>query len=112
MFSTIMTDPFAMKYPQTLVSTIKALQATMTSCWPRIGNTPWQEEITKVLVVSKHNEQEDDKKSKDVDAELVHAASILSAIMTAAEVDISTRIGPLVEKEPRLKVLFSRIVSQ
>ncbi len=111
MFSAIMTDPFAMSYPGTLSATIKALEATMTSCWPRILNSPWQEEITKILVVCWLNVHESNNNSGDIDAELVKAAGMLSAVMKAGDIDVAAKMRPLVVKEPRLKKLFGNTVS-
>ncbi len=109
MFAAIMTDPFAMSQPATLSATIKALEATMTSCWPRIANRPWQDEITKMLVICWLNFQDNTNKAKDMEAELVRAAGILAAIMKAGEVDVASKISPLVAKEPLLQGLFSHI---
>jgi len=112
MFSATMTDPFVMSYPPTLAATILALQETLSSCWPRISNTPWQEEILKILVVCWLNVREDQKESSDIDAALVKTASVLFAVMEAGKVDVSARVGPLLAKEPGLRAMFGTNVSE
>src|SRR4051812_13832086 len=107
MFGEVMTDPFALSYPGTLTATIEALQATLASCWPRIGGTPWQEEITRLLVICWLNVCEDTKGPKSIEGELVKTAAMLVAVMKAADVDVSAKLGPLVAKESRLAELFA-----
>lgn len=52
MISSIMTNPFAPLSPTTLLASIKALQATLATCWPRIPSSPWQDEILQSLVTA------------------------------------------------------------
>ncbi len=110
MFSSIMMDPFVLGYPATLTATNQALQATIAACWPRLANTPWQEELLKVLVVCWLNVH-DNTKFPHIDKDLVQTANMLSAVMTVAKVDMAATIGPLVAREPQLGILFSESAS-
>jgi len=119
-----MTDPFAPSSPTTLLSSIKALQAILANCWPRIlPNSPWLPEIINALVLCWLNVAEHDKPTPDhatISQELVNSAKILAAILEAvdgedkegkenfvAAVRLSDLVAPLVEKEGRLAGLFS-----
>ncbi|OAA68345.1 hypothetical protein SPI_00540 [Niveomyces insectorum RCEF 264] len=115
MYASIMTDPFAMRYKPAVVAATDALQTTMVNCWPRMADTPWQEEIIKMLMLCWLNVQEDHggeerrrekEDNKDLSARLVRAADTLLAIMRAADVNVAAKIGPLIAKEPRLADLF------
>jgi hypothetical protein len=123
-----MTDPFAPVAPPTLLAAIKALQAVLANCWPRIPASPWQNEIINALVLSwmhlveheysgtKHNEnpawlQKKDKAAYNlIEQELITSVRALSTVLKTAEdgaIDLSAHVAPLVEKEPRLRELFS-----
>ncbi|CAK7218416.1 hypothetical protein SCUCBS95973_003476 [Sporothrix curviconia] len=127
-YAAILTDPFAMRYKPAVAAAVDALQTTMASCWPRLANTRWQEETTKMLMLSwlhavEEEEQEKrkpranssnedkaraEKETADLKARLGHAADTLLAILKAAGVDTAAAVGPLVDSEPRLAALFKR----
>ncbi|KAI1485106.1 hypothetical protein F5X96DRAFT_674948 [Biscogniauxia mediterranea] len=113
MTSEILTDPFGTKHPPSLLTAVRLLQAILRSCWPRIpgrGN-----EIIKTLMLCWLNIDDDEEaffpgdgqpSPADLRAELAKTAQMLSAIMKAAGVDMSERVGPLIAKEPQLSALF------
>ncbi|KAK3306936.1 uncharacterized protein B0T15DRAFT_484174 [Chaetomium strumarium] len=125
--SSIITDPFAPVVPETLLAAIKALQAVLANCWPRIPASPWQDEIINALALCwlhllehEHSAAEDkeqpaclQKKGKAayslIEQELVASVKALSTVLKTAEgaIDLSVHVAPLVEKEPRLGGLFS-----
>ncbi|KAI5923667.1 hypothetical protein F4810DRAFT_202296 [Camillea tinctor] len=114
MTSEILTDPFGTKHPPSLLAATHLLQAILRSCWPRIPGRC--NEIIRTLMLSWLNiaDDEDDAAFQnngspspaDLRAELTKTAQMLSAIMKAAGVDMSERVGPLIEKEPQLSALF------
>ena len=115
MYAAILTDPFAMRYKPTVAAGIDALQATLTTCWPRLAKTPWQEETLKMLMLSWLHVEEDDesgakvkdnKETAELKARLVRVADTLMAILKAAGVDIDATVRPLVAREKRLTALF------
>ncbi|KAH6635214.1 hypothetical protein B0J18DRAFT_472244 [Chaetomium sp. MPI-SDFR-AT-0129] len=69
MLSAILTDPFGPSAPETLLAAVKALQAVLTNCWPRIPGSPWQDEIINALVLCwlhvLEQEGEEDKVSSE-----------------------------------------------
>lgn len=108
MLSSIMMDPFAINYSGTLMAAIGALQTILINCWPRLVTTPWQEEITKMLVVCWLNVKEDLKGTPEMEAALIKATQMLLAVMKAGNVDLSEKISPLIEAEPQLSPLFGK----
>lgn len=116
MLSTILTDPFASLHLPTLLSAIKALQAVLATCWPRLPNSPWQDEIINSLVLCWLNLDTSDSSVGNFSAikqQLVHTADALAAVL-ATEVEegkptinLSGVVAPLVAKEPSLSQLFS-----
>ncbi|KAI1801820.1 hypothetical protein F4811DRAFT_435080 [Daldinia bambusicola] len=110
LLSEIMTDPFGTKHPPTLVSSTKLLQAVLQNCWPRIPH--YCDEIVKMLMLSWLNVDDEESLARDGAAAdelrpgLAQTATMLSAVMNAANVDLEERVGPLVEKDPRLGKLF------
>lgn len=119
MLSAIMTDPFAPLAPDTLLSAIKALQAVLANCWPRIPGSPWQDEIINALVFCWLNLAEHDHPAASDQAysrlgqELLTSSKALTAVLKSAEsedsgaaTDLATHVAPLVAKDARLAALF------
>lgn len=125
MLSTIMTDPFAPVAPATLLAAIKALQAVLANCWPRIPGSPWQDEIINALVlcwlhVAEHDRPatgnaamaaKAEKLYAQIEQELLTSSKALAAVLKTAEggaaTDLASHVAPLLEKEPRLAKLFA-----
>lgn len=118
MCSVIMTDPFAPVAPWALLSAIKALQAVLANCWLRIPNSPWQDEIINALVlcwlhVMEHDRYPSAEIRAQLEQELLTTSKVLAAVLKTAEgeggaaIELSSHAAPLVEKDPRLALLFS-----
>ncbi|KAJ9155112.1 hypothetical protein NKR23_g2546 [Pleurostoma richardsiae] len=108
-YSATMTDPFATSHMPSLLSAVRALQTTISTCWPRIARTPWQEEIIRILVLCWLNIQDAKVQGSDdiIKAELTKTANMLSAVATqAGQEDFQEKVAPLVAKEPLLSQLF------
>ncbi|KAL2263302.1 hypothetical protein VTK26DRAFT_7422 [Humicola hyalothermophila] len=116
MLSAIMADPFAPMSPSTLLSAVKALQAVLANCWPRIPRSPWQDEIINALVLCWLHLAEHISPPKDtaeamtlhgrIKQELLVSAKALAAVLKTGEVDLASHVAPLVAKEPALAGLF------
>ena len=119
MLSTILTDPFASLHQPTLLSAIRALQAVLATCWPRIPNSPWQDEIINSLVLCWLNLGTSSTSDNflAIRQALVHAADALAAVLATEEeegkpaINLSKVVAPLVAKEPSLSQLFSATAS-
>ncbi|KAL2189819.1 hypothetical protein L209DRAFT_749721 [Thermothelomyces heterothallicus CBS 203.75] len=114
-----MTDPFAPVAPKVLLSAIKALQAVLANCWPRIPGSPWQDEIINALVlcwlhVTEHDRHPSSEIHTQLEKELLTTSKVLAAVLKTAEgegeggaaIELSSHTAPLVEKDPRLAPLF------
>ncbi|KAI2638132.1 hypothetical protein GGS21DRAFT_488835 [Xylaria nigripes] len=112
MVSEILADPFGTKYPPALLSATQLLQAILQTCWPRVPH--YCNEIIKMTMLCWLNiEDEDDfptngKPTKaEIKLQLTRTIEILSAIMTAAKLDISEQVDLLVAKNQQLRPLFT-----
>ncbi|KAK0645589.1 hypothetical protein B0T16DRAFT_411522 [Cercophora newfieldiana] len=113
--SSILSDPFAPAAPETLLSAIKALQAVLTNCWPRIPESPWQDEIIQAAMLCWLNANEHTfpptKNSPSPKAaikqELRTTVKYLDAILMAENIHLSELVKPLIAKEPSLSELFA-----
>ncbi|KAI0553635.1 hypothetical protein F4679DRAFT_429842 [Xylaria curta] len=111
MISEILVDPFGTQYPPALLSAIYLLQAVLRTCWPRVPH--YCNEIIKITMLAWLNIDEDDSLSTkeptktELKRQLSKTVEILSAITTAAKLDMSDRVRPLVAKDPQLRHLFT-----
>ncbi|KAI1356918.1 hypothetical protein F5Y01DRAFT_7531 [Xylaria sp. FL0043] len=111
MISEILVDPFGTKYPPTLLSATHLLQAVLQTCWPRISH--YCNEIIKIAMLCWLNIEDedsflaDDQAKTELKQQLIRTVEMLSAIMTAAKLDMSERVCPLVTKDPQLRSLFT-----
>ena len=114
MYSAIMTDPFALSYPPLLLAAIESLQCTISVCWPRIAQSPTQDEVIRILVLCWLNINEDtaSKPPNDVEGALVKTASMLAAALKANKIDTAEKVAPLIAKEPRLESLFKEALAK
>lgn len=111
MISEILVDPFGTQYPPTLLSAIYLLQAVLQTCWPRVPH--YCNEIIKIAMLSWLNIEDDSSSSTkestkvELKQQLTRTIEALSAIMTAAKLEMSERVHPLVAKDPQLRCLFT-----
>jgi hypothetical protein len=110
MLSAIMTDPFAPLYPPTLLSAVKALQAVLTNCWPRVLSPVWRDEIINALVLCwlHVGDHKNDKRLIEIEQELLAGAKALISVLKADRngFNLAAHISPLIDKEPALSKLF------
>ena len=110
MVSSVITDPFALSHPPSLLAAIAALQETIANCWPRLADGVWQDEIIRILtlgwllVLDSSSQQGHDT----VRNQLVKTAGMLSAVANNAGTPLSGKLRPLLEKEPDLTGLFGK----
>lgn len=107
----IMTEPFGIKHPPTLLSAARLLQAILRTCWPRIPH--YFNDVVRALMLCWLNVEEEREEGSisgndavDLQAKLVKVANMLAAVMEAAGADMDERVSPLVNKEPQLGKLF------
>lgn len=110
MVSEIMTEPFGTNYPPALRASIRLLQAILSTCWPRIPH--YCNDIVKPLMICWLNVEEEDAfpeggpSAAELKGELVKTADMLAAVMRALNLDLRTRVSPLIQADPQLGTLF------
>jgi hypothetical protein len=107
MLSTILSDPFAPAAPATLLAAVKALQAVLQTCWPRIPNSPWQDEIINALTLCWLAACDQTTRPSAILSELSATGAMLSAVLRTKGVNLADVVAPLVQKEPPLAALFA-----
>lgn len=112
MLCAIITDPFALGDTETLLSAIRALQATITQAWARMSG--WQNEMLKSSVVCWLHVEEDTiseathvTQKELVRRELINTATIVAAVLKARGGSLTDLTAPLVSKHPSLAGLFN-----
>ncbi|KAF4337704.1 CCA tRNA nucleotidyltransferase mitochondrial [Fusarium beomiforme] len=120
MASSVMTDPFAVSYPPTLIAATQTLHATITNAWPRIREAEHMENVIRILSlcwlnVSEEIEHGVPQTSRDdvhvLSRELVHAARVLQALWKHDSSMRPAKLNEALKQEPRLSDLFPETVA-
>lgn len=119
MVSLVMTDPFAVSYPPTLIAATQTLSAIITNTWPRIGEVEHMENVTRILSlcwlnVSEEIEHEVSQTSADINTlsrELAHTARILQALWDHDASKCPAKLSEVLMQEPRLSDLFPKTLA-
>lgn len=115
MYSEMLSDPFAPRYPEYLFAAIRGLQAVMRNCWPRVATPHHQGEVLKALTLGWLSLQDDDGSFGDetqnasraeLRGALVETAAMLAAISSTAGTNLSEQTSQLVARDESLKALF------
>ncbi|KAF5668594.1 tRNA nucleotidyltransferase [Fusarium denticulatum] len=120
MVSLVMTDPFAVSYPPTLIAATQTMSAIITNSWPRIRETEHMENIARILSlcwlnVSEEIEHEASRTSADINTlsqELAHAARILQALWDHDASKRPAKLSEALKQEPRLSTLFPKMLAE
>ncbi|KAK0743712.1 hypothetical protein B0T18DRAFT_189408 [Schizothecium vesticola] len=107
MLSTILSNPFGPAAPATLLAAIKALQAVLQTCWPRIPTSPWQDEIINALSLCWLAACDQATRPGTILSELSATGAMLAAVLRTQGVELADVVAPLVQKEPLLAALFA-----
>ncbi|KAF5529419.1 CCA tRNA nucleotidyltransferase mitochondrial [Fusarium mexicanum] len=119
MVSFVMTDPFAVSYPPTLIAATRTMSAVITNSWPRIRETEHMENIARILSlcwlnVSEEIEHGASRTSADINTllrELAHAARILQALWDHDASNCPAKLTEALKQEPRLSHLFPKMLA-
>ncbi|KAF5531914.1 CCA tRNA nucleotidyltransferase mitochondrial [Fusarium napiforme] len=120
MVSLVMTDPFAVSYPPTLMAATQTMSAIITNTWPRIQGTEHMENVARILSlcwlnVSEEIEHEASRTSADINTlsqELAHAARILQALWDHDASERPAKLSEALKQEPRLSTLFPKMLAE
>ncbi|OIW32451.1 hypothetical protein CONLIGDRAFT_712778 [Coniochaeta ligniaria NRRL 30616] len=108
----VITDPFAYGRLETVVAGVRALQAVVGNCWPRLVEGVWAEEVLGVVVVGwvRLLDLDEERRGRDdvrgIREELRKTAMMMAAVARSGGVDFAEKVGPLVAREPALAELF------
>ena len=108
MLRTILADPFGPLAPATLLAAIHALQAVLQTCWMRIPDSPWQDEIIDALSLcwlAVHDQAATPPNS--IPSELCKTSAMLAAVLKRRDIDFADVVLPLLQSEPALFDLFA-----
>ncbi|KAG5773603.1 hypothetical protein H9Q72_000645 [Fusarium xylarioides] len=119
MVSLVMTDPFAVSYPPTLIAATQTMSAIITNSWPRIRETEHMENVIRILSlcwlnVSEEIEHEASRTSADINTlsqELAHTAQILQALWGHDASKRPAKLSEALKQEPRLSTLFPKMLA-
>ncbi|KAF4502629.1 CCA tRNA nucleotidyltransferase, mitochondrial [Fusarium agapanthi] len=119
MVSLVMTDPFAVSYPPTLIAATQTMSAVITNSWPRIRETEHMENVARILSlcwlnVSEEIEHGASWTSADINTllrELAHAARILQALWDHDASNCPAKLTEALKQEPRLSNLFPKMLA-
>ncbi|EWG51540.1 hypothetical protein FVEG_10473 [Fusarium verticillioides 7600] len=120
MVSLVMTDPFAVSYPPTLIAATQTMSAIITNTWPRVRETEHIENVARILSlcwlnVSEEIEHEESRTSADINTlsqELAHTARILQALWDHDASERPTKLSEALKQEPRLCTLFPKMLAE
>ncbi|KAF5990131.1 tRNA nucleotidyltransferase [Fusarium bulbicola] len=119
MVSLVMTDPFAVSYPPTLIAATQTMSAVITNSWPRIREAEHMENVARILSlcwlnVSEEIEHGASRTSADINTllrELAHAARILQALWAHDASNCPAKLTEALKQEPRLSHLFPKMLA-
>ncbi|KAF5617297.1 tRNA nucleotidyltransferase [Fusarium sp. NRRL 25303] len=119
MVSLVMTDPFAVSYPLTLIAATQTMSAIITNSWPRIRETEHMENVARILSlcwlnVSEEIEHEGSRTLADINTlsrELAHTARILQALWDHDASQCPAKLSEALKQEPRLSNLFPEMLA-
>ncbi len=113
MIYTLLTDPFSVSNPATLIQGIRVLQSVIITCWPLLSEQRHRVELLRALSVCWFNLNETPKmgdlreatQSQEARNELKIAAALLLKAFDDAHA--MQEVGELVHYQPELSALFS-----
>ncbi|RBA20498.1 hypothetical protein FPRO05_08943 [Fusarium proliferatum] len=119
MVSLVMTDPFAVSHPLTLIAATQTMSAIITNSWPRIRETEHMENVVRILSlcwlnVSEEIEHEASRTLADINTlsrELAHTARILQALWDHDASQCPAKLSEALKQEPRLSNLFPEMLA-
>jgi hypothetical protein len=109
-----MNDPFMISHPSTIVEAAKALNACLTTCWPRLtANEQEQGRLIRIVSVCWLNLHDGDLSSRpssgtqpELAKELKRTAQIISALQKTSESHLASEMLAIIAREPSLSQLF------
>lgn len=109
-----MNDPFMISHPSTVVEAARALNACLTTCWPRLtANEQELGRLIRIVSVCWLNLHDGDLSSQpslgdrsELAEELKRTAQMISALQKTSKSQVSSEMPAIVAREPSLSQLF------
>ncbi|KAL7951137.1 hypothetical protein V8C42DRAFT_308611 [Trichoderma barbatum] len=112
LFSTTLSDPFAMEYPPLVCATTEALNATLVNCWPRISSPGYADQVLHMVSLCWLNLKSSQIPAEAVDqisTHIIRTSTILQSLWSREGSAPPQQLAAILEKEPRLVELFPNI---
>lgn len=115
-----MTDPFSVAHPSTVVAAGEALDALLSSCWPRIIETEHAGQILRIITVCWLNlcDQEDETDQAATTSDRNHirkqlfmSSRIFKSVWARPDLEMQHKLAEALSREPRLAPLFPEYAS-
>ncbi|KAK3182059.1 hypothetical protein K4F52_006624 [Lecanicillium sp. MT-2017a] len=116
LFSSVMTDAFALAYPPAVLAAAKALNTTILNCWPRLAGTSHAEQIVHITSIAwtnlqNHKADEHQSELSSLAKELSRTSELLAALWRENKQAPPKKLLSLLEKQPHLQPLFASLGS-
>lgn len=114
MISSVMTDPFTVSHPSAILAGAKALNACLSTCWPRITSSQQEQgRIFRVLGICWLNIRDSDSSAHppsevggELTAELKQTVQMMNALRETAKSEPLPEMAAILTREPSLQELF------
>lgn len=113
----IMTDPFMVSHQTTILQATKALNACITTCWPRLVTSQQEQgRLIRIVSICWINMHDGDPQARNssiqengggsLAEELKRTAKMISALQKASTAQPLSNLAEIVLREPLLSTLF------
>ncbi|KAL6817019.1 hypothetical protein V8C40DRAFT_83119 [Trichoderma camerunense] len=113
LFSTTLSDPFALAYPPLVCATTEALSETLVNCWPRISSPGHTDQVLHMISLCWLNLKSSQLPKEGIDqisTHLIHTSTILQSLWNREGSAPPTQLTAVLQKEPRLVELIPNIL--
>lgn len=113
LFSTTLSDPFALAYPPLVCATTEALNETLVNCWPRISSPGHTDQVLHMISLCWLNLKSSQLQTEDIDrvsTHLIHTSTILQSLWNREGSAPPAQLTAVLQKEPRLVELIPNIL--
>ncbi|KAH0523493.1 hypothetical protein TsFJ059_008494 [Trichoderma semiorbis] len=113
LFSTTLSDPFALAYPPLACATTEALNETLVNCWPRISSPGHTDQVLHMISLCWLNLKSSQLPKEGIDqisTHLIHTSTILQSLWNREGSAPPAQLTAVLQKEPRLVELIPNIL--
>ncbi|PNY29990.1 Uncharacterized protein TCAP_00065 [Tolypocladium capitatum] len=120
MIESVMTDPFAIACPSTVLAAAEALDALLSHCWPRITETKHAGHILRIITIcwlNLHDQEDDTDQAATTSGrdrifkQLLVSSRLFKFIWAGPNLEMQHKLAEALSQEPRLAPLFLEYAS-